>query len=707
MNRSNSMIRGGCTTRHGVLLCGVLLCAIATAGRAGPAAPPPYADAVAGIEKTPAAALELVRNRIAFRPYSGFVKGPQAAWRDGTANANDAAELLRDVLRQKKIPARLAFGTLAAERVDALLGSLPASKPPAKVQKSMTGTPSPGPVRDAALRKSVARHVWVQARSGGKWVDLDAVVPGLAVGEAPAPVEKTLAAPPRADRRRLRIEILGKSAAAKAKPTVYLRHEAPVADLAGGPLALAHQPVKGKTADPKGGPKGLRPVLLVPGRVVRGRPYGGAPAGSAGAGRLGDVFGHVGGAPALPAEISARFTLTGGGKPDRTALRHITLGGPDGLNRLGDLTVFTIAFGAPPAELVTQRLAGNPTLAELAKTVKLPDGPPSTPEETKQAALLFSRTIGVAEGLGMWLARATHRTLSLADQACGTVSDYDDPRLLSIAISPRENRISTDLVFDQAATWPLAGTKSGAPEFLRTLRGRLDSELEAALISAIAPEGGPGKRAILSADAILHAALEQNIPPALLTREKKDCLKAVDCPDWVRTILSERLADGRVIFIPSRPVAMPGWKKPVTAWYEVDRTTGAWTGVLQDGRHSSMAEMKMLRDSVAMLAGLNSTYILSYMGTLTIYTYTRIGLTGNPGISEEQIHQQAIEAASSFDWFSAYLELVSASMASSTWNPQVTAATTAQGVVMLFGGQHNALEFINSQYSPQDDPQNP
>ncbi len=692
--------------RHGVLLCGVLLCAIATAGRAVPAEPPSYAEAVAGIEKTPGAALELVRSRVAFRPYSGFVKGPQATWQDGTANAGDAAELLLDVLRQKKIPARLAFGTLPAERVDALLDSLPSPKPPEEVRKSLTGTPSPGLARDAALRKSVARHVWVQARSDGKWVDLDAVIPGLTVGEVPAPVEKTLAAPPRADRRRLRIEILGKSADAKAKPAVYLKHEATVADLAGGTLALAHQPVKGQTADPKGGPKDLRPVLLVPGRVIRGRPYGGAPAGPAGAGRLGGVFGHVGGAPPLATELSVRFTLVGAGKPDRAALRHITLGGPNGLNRLGDLTVFTIAFGAPSAELVKDRLTAKPTLAELKKSVKLPDGPPSSPEETKQAGLLLSRTLGVAEGLGMWLARATHRTLVLADQACGTISDYDDPRLIAIAIDPKQGRISTDLIFDQAATWPLAGTKSGAPELFRALRGRLDSELEATLLSTITPEGGTDGRAILSASAILRAALKQDIPPALLTREKADCLKAVDCPAWVRTILSERLAKGRIIFIPSRPVTMDGWEKPVTAWYEMDRATGAWSGVLQDGRHSSMAEMKVLRDSVATLAGLNCTYILSYISTLNNYAFTRVNLTGNPKYSEEQIHQKAIEAASSFDWFGAYLELFSAAMGSATWNPKATAFATAGGVLMLAGGQHNALEFIRSQYSPPTDPQN-
>ncbi|NQT85409.1 hypothetical protein HQ560_01510 [bacterium] len=678
---------------HRAVVCGVLLSVVAAVGQADASS---YADAVASIEKTPEAALELVRARMTFRPYRGFVKGPLAAWWDGTANGADAAELLLDVLRRKRIPARLAFGVLPKAHVDALLNSFVAGKPPAEVQKHLPGGPARGPLHDADLRRAAAQHVWVQARQGGKWVDLDAVVPGLKPGEAPAPVAKTAPAPTRADRRRLRVEVLGKTAKAGARPVAYLRHEVDVIDLVGGVLALGHQPADKQTPDLKGGPKGLRPVLIVDGRTVRGRPYGGQAPGAGG--RLGGVFGRVGGAAPVAAEIAVRFTLTGGGKPDRTAKRHITLGGADGLNRLADLTVYTVAFGAPPATLIHERLTASPTLAELAKTVKLPKGIPTTPEEKKQAGLVLARTLEVAGGMGLWLARATHETLMLADRAYGTISDYDEPRLLGIAIAPHHGRLSTDLVFDEVVSWPCAGAKASAPVMLRSLRGRLNAELEGALLARFGRDGMAKERSVLSTGAIIRAAHKQGIRPAVLFREKPDGLEAVSCEPWVRAILAERVAAGRVIFVPTRPVRMAGWAKPVTAWYEIDRVTGAWNGVLQDGRHAAMTQDKIIRNVVALGAGWACTFIQSYMSTLSTYTFTRVGLLEDYYKTEAEIHEEALAAASSLDWFSGYLELFAVVMGAVTWNPGQTALCYTTGLGMLVAGQQAAIIFIRRRF---------
>jgi len=302
----------------------------------------------------------------------------------------------------------------------------------------------------------------------------------------------------------------------------------------------------------------------------------------------------------------------------------------------------------------------------------------------------------------MSLARNTHQMLARADRSCGTLSDYDDPRILGIAVSPQGNRLSTDLVFDAVVSWPLAGAKDSAPVLLQSLRGRLNAEVERALVSSMVPDDAAKKQAVLSTASILQAASEQGIAPAVLCQEKPEALKKIACEPWVRAILAERIAEGHVIFIPSRPVRMKGWPKPVTAWYEMDRRTGAWNGVLQDGRHAAMAEAKKLREILGIASGWSCTCIFSYMSTINTYAAKRINLTGSPKLTDLEIHNLAVKECSSFDWFSAYLEVLSAAMGSTTWNPKATAITAAGGWAMLVAGQQAALGDIGRMAPPSE-----
>lgn len=111
-----------------------------------------------------------LRGEIVVAAFHGEAAGAQGCMRDRGCSAFDAASLLAGLLRARGVPARLAYGTVEADgRVIAarLLGG--GSTQEALDALHLGGVPA---AIDAGDRLRF-EHVWVRARVGSAWIDLD------------------------------------------------------------------------------------------------------------------------------------------------------------------------------------------------------------------------------------------------------------------------------------------------------------------------------------------------------------------------------------------------------------------------------------------------------------------------------------------------------------------------------------------------------
>jgi hypothetical protein len=644
-----------------VMACAVV--ALATAHGRTPTAegetPGSFEAAVAAVESTPEAALDLVRDRLAYRPYNGSLKGPVGAWNDRTANAADAADLLIEVLGRKHIRARLAHGQLGNDLVTALLRTcFQPGEYPQTVQEKLPGGEIANPVKDAVLRARVARHVWVQAMWKGTWVDLDPVMPDFKAGQAAA---KAVYTQPRTDRgagRRLRVGVFARTAGA-AEPNRLLHVEQPLAPLLGQRIVLLNLGLNEKSRATEPAPRTLHPMLIIGNRGVESQmAYGGAPTGKAGrpGARMGGVFDRLN--PRKPPsagerveEVFVDIALLGGGLPDRTQRRYLYLAGNRPLNRLQEVTTMCVTFGAPRRAAV-QRSAGRALeFGKITRGVTLPASGAVTDEHKKSAAAMVNGAIEVTRALSLWLAATSHHMLSDLDRAFGTISDYDDARVIAVSLDARRNVVATDLIFDSVRSWVRPGAKLSAAKALAGARGRLEADLEGAVLAAVQKEVVGDDARILTVSTVFEAAYDAGGEFVVLLRERKLPLADMPVSAGVRRIVTERIDSGRIVLMPARPVKVAGYDHRVTAWYEIDRDTGQWVGVLDDGRHSAITEYKITKCFAAYISGFAGGYWGGFGTALYNYSGTVLGMINHrTNQNWDYIRSEALKAAADPDW---------------------------------------------------------
>jgi Transglutaminase-like superfamily len=564
--------------------------------------------AIRSIEKTPEAALALIRENVSWRPYRGVIRGPAGTWAGGVGNAVDVADLLANVLKRVGIKSRIAFGRLDDDQTTARLAAVFAAREvPESVLKALPETPAADPLADQALRALAREHAWVQVQKDGAWVDLDPTLES----DTPVRVVRTRPEIKKNERRKLRVEVLVKRAG-QPKGRRVLHIEQPVADLVRQRVVFVSPGIDREKKNRRLPAEKLWPMLVMGDRTVSTRTsYGGAPIEDASnpAGRLGGVFGRPRPQKVIPKEsrveeIVLAFSLTGGGIPARTGRRYIYVAGEGGLDRLGDLAVYAVGFGAPIG-LSTEKLAK--------------DG------ESDLEALLESG-IAASEAAAKVLIGSSHRLLTDLDRGYGVVSVYPDARVAGIAVSDDGRAFSTDLVFDSVTTRARVGTPSSAVHAHAAVRGRLEGDVEGAVLAAIAPGG----KSVTVRD-VFTAADAKEIPFIALSREKSDALDAVDHPALAERIMGERLAAGHVVITTKTPVACADGNVH-SAWYEIDRKTFEWRAVLGDGRHSAYTEERkvkaMVKVATAYVGAFKAGYetaMFNYAGKVLELTTSEIG----------------------------------------------------------------------------------
>ncbi len=175
------------------------------------------------LQYDPKAAFAFVRDRIAFDPYPGVLRGAAGTLAARAGNAYDRALLLGALLDAMLVPHRYAFADLPDEAAAAVLAraTQPPTAPLATPGISLTTTIDPVALerrarRDYARLRSalgdaiddtpsgvpqdaadaVRQHAWVQALVGSEWQDLDPTFPDAAAGSPIVPAASTADAMP-------------------------------------------------------------------------------------------------------------------------------------------------------------------------------------------------------------------------------------------------------------------------------------------------------------------------------------------------------------------------------------------------------------------------------------------------------------------------------------------------------------------------------
>lgn len=243
---------------------------------------------------------QYVRDQIRFESYPGVFRGAKGAYAARAGNADDRALLLAALLKANGIESRFAIGHLAAADSQKLLDHMFDSAAP----RSATNAPEPGNMdfvsrlRARALRDysvvlgtmgdklpatagvtsrqlldEISDHVWLQAKDGDKWIDLDPSFPDATPGKAPCAADQTVDELPAARFQRVSIRVICEQLdGGTLKPSTMLEVSRPVVDLIDRQIFLFHCQEGGLGNAIAGITGGWMPVLWIGGQVETGKP---------------------------------------------------------------------------------------------------------------------------------------------------------------------------------------------------------------------------------------------------------------------------------------------------------------------------------------------------------------------------------------------------------------------------------------------------
>lgn len=268
-----------------------------------------------------------VRDHIRFESYRGAFRGDAGTLRSRAGNAADRSLLLARLLKSKGIETRFVTGQLPADKAEALFQRMfeaakddqlvPAPKQEnndlaalvraraahdyAAVRAALgDNLPAGGGIDHDAVLRELSTHVWLQAKSGDNWVDLDSAfadaTPGKAYGSDAMPGDQLAADAFQQITIRVIVERLDGGA---LKPETVLEVSRPVADLIDKQIFLVHGAAgaDGVQGLAGGGAEGITPILFIDGQANNGKPiqFDDAKPSGGGSGALGG-FGGFGGA---------------------------------------------------------------------------------------------------------------------------------------------------------------------------------------------------------------------------------------------------------------------------------------------------------------------------------------------------------------------------------------------------------------------------
>ena len=484
----------------------------------------------AALDYDPMAAFTFVRDRIAFDPYPGVLRGASGTLSARAGNAWDRAALLAALLDAMVVPYQFAFADLDTSTAERLVersrepATLPLPTPGMEVVPAFKATevhdraardyallraalggaltdPGPGAESATSVLDAVRPHVWVQAAFGAGWLDMDPTLRTATAGttlSAPTSTAKSL--PDEARQTvTLRLVVQEIDAAGIAEQQVLEQVLDPVL-LERSEIFLYFEPrydgIGGSILSALSGEQPWTPVLMVDGVATVGTPF------SVG-GRGTDVFGTQTDTTEL---ASMRLTV------ERSAPGRAP---EQGVRVLLDRA----STGLPgPAPMILDPLitdAAGPVVLGQVHHLMISTGSASARDYAALRGLVADFVAGELLGQEepsfsfadlLWPVAATDQALvvasergvvpSLAD-APGWRAFVDAPRVYLASFGPDDAdgglRFETDLLLDGVALLAPPGEAAGASRLRQLWYGALQTALESEFVrirsGALVPDG--------------------------------------------------------------------------------------------------------------------------------------------------------------------------------------------------------------------------
>lgn len=627
-----------------------------TTARPGSSRPESPAQALSGSESigsAPEAVLRFVSDEIRNEPYAGVLRGAQETLRARAGGDADKALLLHDLLLGKAgvKEVRFAFGTVsetdAAAWVRAAIrdGTVPARVPAATrdqllarmtpqarrafediqarwtsaldearatardIETEIRANADPASAAADALRYFTAttrHHVWIQARIGSAWTDMDPTIAGARPGQRRAAAESTADRLPESLAFRCRIAVFAERRQNGHTDTFNLvEASAPVADLIGAPITyLLAEPWGFEDQGgppPSSGNQRYTPVIVIGDRAVIGQPFELPDPNDNGIGALaGGIAGMLGSHGLGPA---------GGSRPgpETTAVGlQIVVERPDGTAEIVERPIFDRTG-------YTARAAGQVETAPLAKldtsdgdytalrgiwSIAISAGA-SVSAPTAPAATARGRVRTFADALQALSASAyaysRARALMLRDLDPAATFFSDGPDVSLLAWRPGKDQRADQMRLDAVLSHLTPGAFAEAEAPVR------HAQLAAASLTAERLIATPPVPATSSGRAALPAfhpeadvnsvfATARGDATPIVTLRASDAAKVRDIPasDEARARAQAELAAGNVLVVPSRGVPMDGQTR--LGWWVLDPGRATALDEMDDGTHQSGAE---------------------------------------------------------------------------------------------------------------------
>ena len=548
---------------------------------------------------------KMVTERVHFEPYEGMLRGAIGAAISHRGNSLDQSLLLKHVLTLQGYQSRLVMGELdKANTLILLRGMYPPDIPafdfsdmydPFKLEKQ------------EQLIKVVSKHYWLEVNQGTKqWLPLDPSFPRAKIGETYAKAVKHYAEVP--DDWKQIVSIKLKQKTKNNKTTTVFDLEMPVSELGYMPLSLSCMgvPLEEPATDSKkksGSATGLFGKSLNNSKARKKD----APESEAKSRLAGTQYKwalRIRGQGSQEATHSVEFQKT------KTLISKewldITVKIPGQKDRNIQRVLYAAVDNKPEHQPSMYRRhiieifpgTVRPELADViqAQFSKMPINDwkqsISRAHDSGDSAKVLATDEALASSiLQMILTRFAEASDEATDRAAyrnGIAVIRSLPRILiaSVELENKALKFSMDLRLDEVDAVPFPGVPAKAASLFQMGRGMLQSTAEGNILQQLT--GG----SILTTTSLMSKAQSEGIGLKVVDASGLNrFIKHAKLPKNVSVTLKSSLIEGREIIIPEKPVLIAG--KERWGWWHVDRSTGRYIGVMDNGLHAAMSEYTM------------------------------------------------------------------------------------------------------------------
>lgn len=607
----------------------------------------------------------MVSGTIRYEPYIGVLRGAEGTLRAGSGNSLDQAILLATSIHDDVAAYRFVNGTLSTERVRELVETL---RPDVRVAAHDDVELERYSVdRDADLVAVVSDHYWLEIKetAESEWIALDPAFANLSPGETKTEASHRFGSPQKKHFQQVQTVINIQTASGTKKLGAF---GGAASEMAFKPfhISMTGLPVYEEIEDEEPEEEVDKPAV--------GNPFGGLFGGGGSPPKAAteeedDEPREVG--PVIGTEVSVDlsfdgktssspshrlliadpstyiekiwidFTLMVPGEQGRTIERTLyeatednAVRGPVGIHRY-DISIFDGPVSRSTFDAVRTELIQS---LDVERWEQLLEGLASSDVTANdvEKARVVEGDAGSALGRLVPLAFAFESdSLSSAVARRGGVSMvHSIPRILISSLETRPvgddvvSEINLDLRVDEVDAIPYEGMPKGADNLFQRARGMQESSLEGEVLENILDSSVD----VITTVDVMRASQDNGIALTVLTPADEAMISGIKgLSRWDAERIRKTLARGDNVIIPARKVDVGGAER--IGWWRVEKTTGAFVGVMEGGEHQAMTQYtttsvnEMLSPAqgflLGMLNGAVGTHVLLAAGMLKYGQYTQ------------------------------------------------------------------------------------